>query len=56
MLVQDFTVKPIVGLKKGNTDEVCTSGKLQDDMEVIKKSYWRLKRGLMVPSRLRFLS
>ena len=30
--------------------------KPEDGIEVIKMSYWRLKRGLMIPGGLRFLS
>ena len=48
-------VKPAVVLK-ANNNEACISVKLEDGIEVIKMSYWRIKRGLRVPGGLLFLS
>ena len=48
-------VKPAVGLK-GNNNEACIGVKPEDGIGVIKMSYWRLKRGLMVSGGLRFMS
>ena len=41
---------------KTNNNEACIGVKPEIGIEVIKTSYWRLKRGLMVPGGLLFLS
>ena len=50
---KDYTIKPVVGLKTNN-NEARMSVKPETGIEVIRTSYWRLKRGLMVPGGLQF--